>query len=101
MLRKGAGNSTWDMVFSYYRITREKLCIVPRSHLTSNVGLFGLHYQGADKGLMMKIDEDFVAIHHPNRITWNKEYDSYHYEHYIKESIFKKALRFAKRKMKL
>ena len=100
MLKKGAGKSTWDIMFSYYRVTRNLLSIVPRSHLTSNIGLYGLHYQGADKGMMMMIDEDFVAENHPNSVVWNKEYDIYHYEHFLKESIFKKIWRFLKKKLK-
>ena len=93
MRRNGAGNSTWDMMFSYFRVSRQMLSIVPRAHLTSNIGLFGLHYQGADKGMMMAIDEYFVAKNHPKVIQWNKEYDRYHYENFLKESIFKKAWR--------
>ena len=97
MLKKGAGQSTWDVMFSYYRITRKLLSIVPRSHLTSNIGLYGLHYQGADKGLMMTIDEDFVAKNLPTEVTWNREYDLYHFNHYLKESIFKKIIRRIKK----
>lgn len=95
--KAGPGNSTWDVMFSYYRITRKLLSIVPRSHLSSNIGIYGLHYSGVDKGLMMKIDEGFYATHHPSEVTWNKEYDIYHYEHYIKESIFRKIWRRVKK----
>lgn len=101
MLKKGAGNSTWDVMFSYYRVTRNLLSIVPRTHLTTNVGLFGLHYQGADKGMNMTIDDGFVAKKHPKDVVWNKDYDAYHYEYFIKESIFKKVWRFAKKKLKI
>lgn len=100
MRRKGAGNSTWDMMFSYYRVSRDKLCIVPRSHLTSNVGVVGLHYQGADKGLMMVIDETFKVVKHPKQVIWNKEYDQYHYEHYIREDIFIKINRRLKKEIR-
>ena len=99
--RNGIGNSTWDVMFSYFRTTRQLLSIVPRSHLTSNVGLFGLHYQGADKGLMMTIDDDFIAQKHPSEVKWNKEYDLFHYENYIKESLLRKAIRYIKKKMKI
>lgn len=99
MLKKGTGNSTWDVMFSYYRVTRDLLSIVPRAHLTTNIGLYGLHYQGADKGMNMAIDDDFVAKNHPSSLVWNKEYDIYHYDHFLKESIFRKAWRFAKKKL--
>lgn len=101
MRRNGAGNSTWDMMFSYFRVSRQMLSIVPRAHLTSNIGLFGLHYQGADKGMMMAIDEYFVAKSHPKVIEWNKEYDTYHYDNFLKENIFKKAWRYAKKKLRI
>ena len=99
--KAGSGNSTWDVMFSYYRVTRKLLSIVPRSHLSSNIGINGLHYSGIDKGLMMKIDEEFKATHHPSDVTWNKMYDIYHYEHYIKESIFAKIWRRVKKKLKI
>ena len=101
MRRNGAGNSTWDMMFSYYRVSRQMLSIVPRAHLTSNIGLFGLHYQGADKGLMMKIDEEFRATHHPSDGAWSKMSDKYHYEHYTKESVFRKIWRRVKKIIKI
>lgn len=100
MKRRGAGNSTWDIMFSYFRTSRKLLSIVPKSHLTSNIGLYGLHYKGVDKGLMMSIDDVFVVRNHPSHVEWNKQYDDYHYEHFLKESIFKKVLRRIKKYLK-
>ena len=100
MKHRGAGNSTWDIMFSYFRTTRQLLSIVPKSHLTSNIGLYGLHYKGADKGLMMSIDDDFVVRNHPACVEWNKKYDEFHYEHFLKESIFKKIIRRVKKYLK-
>lgn len=101
MIKNGKGNNNWDVMFSYYRVTRELLSIVPRSHLTSNVGVVGLHYSGMEKGLMLKIDEDFVAHTHPKFVEWNKDYDLYHFDHYLRESILKKAWRYAKKKLRI
>lgn len=94
MREKGKGNNTWDYMFTYYRITRGLLSIVPKSHLTSNIGLFGLHAKGETKGHNMAIDDIFVAIKHPQNIFWNKEYDVYHFENWIAPSkpFFKGAL---------
>ena len=100
MLKNGTGNNTWDVMFSYYRITRHLLSIVPRSHLTSNVGVVGLHYSGMEKGLMLKIDEDFVVHTHPKFVEWNKDYDLYHFDHYLRESILKKVFRKLKKETK-
>lgn len=97
MQRDGAGRSTWDTMFSYFRVTRRMLSVVPKSHLTSNIGLYGLHYSGMGKGLMMKIDEDFRVRNHPEYVKWNREYDQYHYEHYLKESFIHKVIRHVKR----
>ena len=97
MKHRGAGNNTWDVMFSYYRVTRKKLSIVPARHLTSNLGVYGLHYSGMDKGLRMEIDENFKVKTHPSEVVWNKRYDLYHYNNFVKESIFKKILRRLKK----
>ena len=49
----------------------------------------------------MTIDEDFTVKNHPKNISWNKEYDLFHYENYIKESFIKKVVRFIKKKIGL
>ena len=84
MKSKGCGNSTWDYMFSYFRVTRGLLSIVPRSHLTSNIGLYGLHAKGKGKGHNMIIDDDFVVKVHPESVYWLKDYDVYHYENWSK-----------------
>lgn len=100
MRKHGVGNSTWDMMFAYLRVVKNMLSIVPAKHLTSNVGLYGLHCAGEDKGLLMEIDDEFKVVSHPTKVVWNKEYDSFHYFNYVKESIFKKIIRRIKKYMK-
>ena len=86
MKSKGRGNNTWDYMFSYFRVTRGLLSIVPKSHLTSNIGLYGLHAKGEGKGHNMIIDDDFVVKVHPKSVFWFKDYDVYHYENWLKRS---------------
>lgn len=86
MKSKGRGNNTWDYMFSYFRVTRGLLSIVPKSHLTSNIGLFGLHAKGETKGHNMIIDDDFVVKVHPESVYWFKDYDIYHFENWLKQS---------------
>ena len=59
------------------------------------MGMYGLHYQGVDKGMMMAIDEGFVAPNYPKEIQWDKEYHIYHYDFLLAESIIRKAWWFA------
>lgn len=84
MQMRGKGNNTWDYMFSYFRVTRGLLSIVPRSHLTSNVGLFGLHARGKEKGHNLPIDDSFEVHNHPKKVIWFKEYDIHHYKEWSK-----------------
>lgn len=84
MKTKGRGNNTWDYMFSYYRVSRGLLSIVPKSHLTSNIGLYGLHAKGEGKGHNMVIDDEFVVKVHPESVFWLKDYDIYHYDNWVK-----------------
>ena len=86
MKSKGIGNNTWDYMFSYFRVIHGLLSIVPKSHLTSNIGLYGLHAKGETKGHNMIIDDDFVVKVHPESVSWFKNYDVYHYENWLKPS---------------
>ena len=89
MKEKGKNNN-WDYMFSYFRETRQLLSIVPRTHLTSNIGVYGLHQRGATAVNYRTIDEGFVAIRHPKEVIWNKEYDVYHYSHWVKQTLWKR-----------
>lgn len=90
-LKENGGNNNWDMMFGYYRNTRRLLSIVPRSHLTSNIGVYGLHQHGATMANYRPIDDDFVAIHHPKEVIWNKKYDAYHYHKWIERTLWKRV----------
>lgn len=84
MRYKGEGNNTWDYMFTYFRVSRGYLSIVPKCHLTSNIGVYGLHTNGEDKEHNLTIDDMFVAKKHPESISWYKDYDIYHYNNWLK-----------------
>ncbi len=75
---------TWDYVWSYIKSRDGGLSIVPRVHLSSNVGVVGLHAKGQSKSHYRKYDEEFVAKVHPKEIKRNLKYDEYHYRKHIK-----------------
>lgn len=81
------GTISWDYMYAYYRLTRQLLSIVPKSHLTSNIGTKGWHINRKEKGQFMKIDEEFIAICHPAQVIWNKDYDKYHFKKWIRVSF--------------
>jgi len=79
---------TWDYMFSYFRIKNNLLSIIPQKHLTCNIGIYGLHHHGFNSAFHMKqTDEKFIAIKHPQNVTWDKFYDIYHFNHYINPSL--------------
>ena len=90
-LKENWKNNNWDVMFGYFRNTRKLLSIVPRAHLTSNIGIYGLHQNGVTGANFKKIDDNFVAIHHPKDVTWNKKYDSHHYHEWIERTLWKRV----------
>lgn len=88
-LKKNGKKNNWDVMFGYFRDTRHYLSIVPRSHLTSNIGVYGLHQKGANRTNFRKIDENFIAVNHPHEVVWNKKYDIYHYKHWVRTPLKK------------
>lgn len=96
-IKENGEKNNWDVMFSYYLTTRGYLCIVPRAHLTSNIGAFGLHYKGTTEALFRSIDDSFVAVRHPKEVVWNKKYDAYHYHHWIENNIMKRIIGRLKR----
>jgi hypothetical protein len=100
---KGKGNSTWDFIWAYTKMRDSGLTIVPRVHLSSNVGVIGLHSKERTKQHFFRYDDNFVALHHPQEIKRNSVYDDYHYEHWLKQppyfvKQFRRIINFIKRK---
>lgn len=101
----GVGNSTWDIVWSYIKWRDGGLSIVPRVHLSSNVGVYGLHTQGFTKSHFNKYDEQFEVKMHPKCINRDLFYDNFHYEKHIKQppylvNFFKRVINYIKRNCK-
>lgn len=91
--KNGIGNNSWDFMFAYYRIKNNLLSIVPKNHLTTNIGIDGLHSNEFDSVVhMRKADENFIAMKHPQNITWDKSYDIYHYNHYTNQTWLQKKI---------
>ena len=42
--KNGKGKSTWDIIWAYIKWRDGGLTIIPRVHLSSNVGVIGLHH---------------------------------------------------------
>jgi len=93
MRKNGKGNNTWDICWSYIRFKEKGLSIIPRVHLSSNIGVTGLHTKGQTKVHNRPFDKDFVAAIHPNEIKQNIEYDIYHFKNHIdrRPNLMKRA----------
>jgi hypothetical protein len=104
MQKKGKGNNTWDICWSYIRFKNRGLSIIPRVNLSSNIGVEGLHSKGKTSNHYRTFDENFVATIHPKEVIHNKEYDHHHFENYINkrstfiQRAFNKILRILKLK---
>ncbi len=99
---KGKGNSTWDIIWSYIKWRDNGLTIIPRVHLSSNIGIIGLHSKVKTKQHFLHYDEEFVVVNHPKEIKRNIEYDDYHYQHWLKQPPylirqFRRVVNFIKR----
>lgn len=99
LAEKGPGNSTWDYTANYFFRVQNKLSIIPRSNLTSNIGIHGLHARGKTEHHFRPFDRNFKVEKHPESIEYFEEYDRHHFENYISPqvSLPKKVVRKIKR----
>lgn len=81
--RNGPGNNTWDVVANYILRKQNKINIIPRVNLTSNIGVYGLHARGESCFHNLPVDENFTVKHHPKEVKVNTEYDIYHFKEHI------------------
>jgi hypothetical protein len=79
---------TWDIIWYYIRLRDLGLSIVPKSQLSSNIGIYGLHSRGGCKNNFLPYDEDFVATNHPKMIMRNIAYDEFHYKSFLRKPPF-------------
>ncbi|MFC2096245.1 glycosyl transferase [Bacteroidota bacterium] len=95
MKNKGPGNSTWDHVGNYFHRISNRLSIIPRVNLTSNIGTFGLHANGESEHHFRPFDESFEVIKHPKKEECFTHYDIHHFKTYInkKTSLYKRVLK--------
>lgn len=95
MKKMGAGNNTWDMVANYISRVNNRMNIVPRVNLTTNIGIFGLHAKGESIFHNVPFDEFFEVHIHPMEVKLNIEYDKHHFkEHILKhqKNIFQRIV---------
>jgi archaellum component FlaF (FlaF/FlaG flagellin family) len=83
LIQNGPGNSTWDYTANYFLRSNNKLSIIPRVNLTSNIGVFGLHAKGKTEHHFRKYDEDFKVKNHPKEVSHFVEFDKHHFRNYI------------------
>lgn len=97
--KRGPGNSTWDHSGLYYFRINQKLSIIPRVNLTSNIGIHGLHAKGETEHHFQPVDEGFVVRKHPEKVECNVEFDKHHFKSHIhkKTSFYKRVIRRLKR----
>lgn len=79
---------TWDCIWSYIKWRDGGLSIVPRFHLSSNIGVDGLHTKIKSSDHYMPYREDFEVINHPKVVKCNRVYDDYHYSKHLKRAPF-------------
>ncbi len=102
MKQNGAGNNTWDRCWAYTRLKEQGLSVIPKTNLTSNIGINGLHARGQTESHFRSYDENFIVRKHPEKVERNIEYDKYHFKSHInkKPSLVKRAINKAKRIIK-
>lgn len=99
MQQRGAGNNTWDVVMLFYQRVQDRLAITPRTNLTSNIGVYGLHAKGESEHHFRSYDENFIVEKHPKKIESFYEYDRHHFKTYInkKTNLTKRVFRKLKK----
>lgn len=83
MRKRGIGNNTWDYMALYTFRVKNTISVVPRVHLASNIGIYGLHARGKTAVHYMPFDKTFEVKKHPSAIEYWKEYDIHHFATYI------------------
>ena len=103
MKKRGAGNNTWDVCWSYVRFKENGLSIIPRVHLSSNIGAEGLHSKGQTADHYKPFDANFTAKIHPKEVARNLNYDNYHFNNHInrRPTIVQRAVGKILRTLKL
>lgn len=83
----GKGNSTWDTIGLYIFRVMDSISVIPRVNLTSNIGIFGLHAQGATEHHFRSYDENFRVERHPDKIECTVKYDKHHFKKHINNKV--------------
>jgi len=93
MKYQGSGNNNWDYCWLYIQFKEQALSIVPKNHISSNIGIYGLHARGQTTSHYRPYDEHYIVKKHPIKVIRNIEYDKYHFNNHInKNTTFVKRL---------
>jgi hypothetical protein len=97
--KRGQGNSTWDNIGNYFLRVNNRLSVIPRVNLTSNIGEYGLHARGKSDHHFRPFDENFKVINHPQKVECFTEYDIHHFNNYIykPKTFYKRVINKIKR----
>lgn len=95
------GINTWDCCWQFGRIKRNKLSIVPRVNLTTNIGVIGTHFTEKSHIHNIPFDESFHVSPIKPEVTVNEAWDLAIYQHYLSSSFPGKILSWINLKIKV
>lgn len=81
------GINTWDCCWQFKRIKNDKLSIVPRVNLTSNIGIFGTHFDGIALFHNATYDESFKASPIVEEVKANELWDEAIYTKFLSSTF--------------
>lgn len=93
MKAKAVGNNTWDYIALYQHRIKNRLSIIPRVNLSSNIGIYGLHARGKGKFHNLPFDETFIVKNHPEKVECLDSYDRYHFKKKMRIPTYLKIIR--------
>ena len=78
---------SWDSQWVYTRMKMGGLGIVPAYNLIRNIGEVGTHSTGHQPCFDLEAEEMPFSIRHPKFVTFNREYEEFHFKTHIKMSV--------------
>jgi len=98
---RGIGNNTWDFMGLYQHRVNNRLSILPRVNLSSNIGVFGLHARGESKFHNLPFDDSFKIKYYPSKVVCYDAYDQHHFNTHIIGNVTPLYLRILRKVKRL
>ncbi len=97
-LDKTLKTHAWDIQFSFSILSNGGLSIIPAKNLAEHIGFIGTHDHGKTPADRIKLNDNFSIKQEPIFVLANREYDLYHFKHYIvkilgKSPLYKRIIR--------